>query len=376
MTTSAHAAAQAPSPELGALVLAKAGAYRRHIVAALGELPDVTVLGALSTCEAIVDRARRNDVQFVLVDSDDIDVGGLARALAGLDRPVAWFALLEATESGASVVLQGAAGVIPRSAVGDTAGQAARIRSSLGTRLPSNRRTEIVALAPTPSGRASEAPLGSPSPSPSPMIGRIIAPTCGRREILAIGCSTGGPPAVGTLIASLPASFGLPICIVQHMSADHMPYFIENLGRRLSRPVLVAQHHLPLVPGHVYVAAGDQHMLLGRDEGAARGAGLHLRLSKAPAEHNCRPSVDPFFRSVAAVCGVAAVGVVLTGMGSDGALGALAMRETGAPVLVQNAETSVVWGMPGATYHLGAACAVLPLEELSPEILLWTLHSS
>ena len=356
---------------LRALVLAKGGTFRRLVVSALSDLPGLTVLAALSASDSVLERARREPIDVLFVDIEDMDLVAFGRACAALERAPAWFALLSAEHrhEAAHALLQGAAGVIEHSAADDPTKLRARLRRGLGPRLRETVRPRKLSSRPPRAG-LSVAP-NSITGLPTPVTGRIRDPKAARRELLAIGCSTGGPPAVSALIQSLPKGFRLPICIVQHMAAQHMGFFIENLSRQLARPVSVASDNLTLELDQVYVAAGDAHMTVERREDG-RGS-LFLRLNRNAHEHNCRPAVDPFFRSVAAVCGAAAVGVVLTGMGSDGALGALAMRAAGAPILAQNSETSVVWGMPGATYQVGAACAVLPLEQLAGEILLWTM---
>ncbi|GMA88920.1 hypothetical protein GCM10025868_41700 [Angustibacter aerolatus] len=128
--------------------------------------------------------------------------------------------------------------------------------------------------------------------------------------------------------------------------------------------VVEATSGQPLQPGTVYVAPGDHHLEVRR-----AGAGLQTHLQQGPAENFCRPAVDVLFRSVAAAVGPAALGLVMTGMGSDGRRGSDDLVRGGARVVVQDAATSVVWGMPGSVAQAGLADAVLPLTELAPEVL-------
>ena len=190
------------------------------------------------------------------------------------------------------------------------------------------------------------------------------------RELIAVGASTGGPPVVLQFLIDLPASFNVPIVLTQHMPSLHVPYFVELLARQSGRRVSIGVHGQRVERGCVYVAGDARHLLVDRS-----GESLILIQDEGPEEHNCRPAVDPMFRSVAKACGGASVGVVMTGMGADGALGAVALRARGAPVVAQDQQTSVVWGMPGAVAAAGAASAVVPAAELAKYVVRWTAQT-
>lgn len=183
-------------------------------------------------------------------------------------------------------------------------------------------------------------------------------------EILAIGTSTGGPNALATLFKGFPKDFPLPIVIVQHMP----PMFTALLAERLQALGSVAFHEAKqgqrILPGHAYIAPGGKHLEV-RREGLHTVAYLH----EAPPENSCRPAVDVLFRSVAAVYGMASLGVVLTGMGQDGLRGCQLLREKQAQVVVQDETSSVVWGMPGCVAQAGLADAILPLDRIAGEIV-------
>jgi two-component system chemotaxis response regulator CheB len=187
------------------------------------------------------------------------------------------------------------------------------------------------------------------------------------REVITIGASTGGPPVIMRFLRELPVGFAVPLLITQHMPKTHLAYFVALLAEQSGRRVSAAHHGTVLAPGCAYVATGDGHLVLQR-----AGDDLVTLCDDGPEEHNCKPAVDPMFRSVARVCGAASIAVLMTGMGSDGALGALALHGSGAPVAVQNKDTSVVWGMPGAAVALGAADKVLPAELLAQCVVAWT----
>ncbi|RDD63931.1 chemotaxis response regulator protein-glutamate methylesterase [Ferruginivarius sediminum] len=181
-------------------------------------------------------------------------------------------------------------------------------------------------------------------------------------QVIAIGSSTGGPQALFQLLGGLdPVS--QPILITQHMPATFTALLAEHIARQTSMPCSEAKDGEPLVGGKIYVAPGGHHMLAER-----RGGGLYLRLSDAPPENFCRPSVDPMLRSLVDVYGSRILAVILTGMGSDGCKGCGIVVEAGGHVIAQDEETSVVWGMPGAVTRAGLVSAVLPLAEIAPKI--------
>lgn len=180
------------------------------------------------------------------------------------------------------------------------------------------------------------------------------------REVIAVGASTGGPAVITALLRGLGSGFTTPVLVTQHMQSQHIQYFIELLRSQTGRDVRLAVDGEALVPGRTYVAGGPGHLTVLRRDGR-----LRVRIDDGPEEHHVKPAVDPLFRSVAEECGAAAVGVVISGMGSDGAQGALAMRLRGAVVIAQDEATSAVWGMPGAAVTAGAADVVAPAKDLA-----------
>ncbi|MEI6386111.1 MAG: chemotaxis response regulator protein-glutamate methylesterase [Spirochaetota bacterium] len=185
-------------------------------------------------------------------------------------------------------------------------------------------------------------------------------------EIVAIGISTGGPAALLELVPSLPADIPVPVLIVQHMPALFTASLANSLTHRGKLPVKEAENGEVLKPGRIYLAPGGRHM---RVDLGADAITKVLRVTDDPPENNCRPSVDYLFRSVARQYYGRALALVMTGMGNDGAKGAGDIRKAGGEILVQDEESSVVWGMPGATVALGFADAVLPLSRLAGEIM-------
>ena len=206
-------------------------------------------------------------------------------------------------------------------------------------------------------------------PPPRPAV-RARVPPNRRVEIVAIGTSTGGPNALAEVLPRIPKDFPVPIVVVQHMP----PIFTRMLADRLASRSAVAVEEgsagVVLSPAHSWIAPGNFHMTVAR-----AGVNWQLQLNQNPPEHSCRPAVDPLFRSVAAVFRANVLGVVMTGMGSDGVLGAQHIREAGGEVIIQDEPSSVVWGMPGLVYAAGQADAVYPLDQLAAQITRRVLQS-
>ena len=182
-------------------------------------------------------------------------------------------------------------------------------------------------------------------------------------KIIAIGASTGGIEALRELLSMLPPD-APAIVVSQHIPAAFSKPFADRLDKGCAMKVFHAEDGQYIVPGHVYVAPGDHHLMIDRD-----GARYVCRLSDGPAVNRHRPSVDVMFRSVAQKVGPNAIGVILTGMGDDGARGLKEMLDAGAHTVAQDEASSVVWGMPGSAVKLGAAQRVESLNHI-PNVIL------
>ncbi|MFA6122949.1 chemotaxis protein CheB [Sphingomonas sp.] len=178
-------------------------------------------------------------------------------------------------------------------------------------------------------------------------------------DIVAIGASTGGIHALSVLLREMPSGFPLPVLITQHLPESFMPYFAAQVAVLANRPCDVATDCMRIRPGRVIVAPGNAHIRV-----VSTGDGAAIRLNSDPAKSGCMPSVDPMFESLAEVYGPRALGVVLSGMGRDGSDGARSVIARGGAIVVQDRESSVVWGMPGAIANAGGASAVLPPVEI------------
>lgn len=193
----------------------------------------------------------------------------------------------------------------------------------------------------------------APHAIPKAELARLPCPV----QAVAIGASTGGPLVLQTVLARLPKDFPLPLLLVQHMAPGFAQGFVEWLASSSGYSVRVAREGEALLPGHAYVAPDDFHMGV--------RPGRRIFLSRAGREHGVRPSISFLFRSVEQVFGSGAVGVLLTGMGKDGAQELKDLKNSGAITIAQDEHSSVVHGMPGEAIQIGAAGHVLPPEAIA-----------
>jgi two-component system chemotaxis response regulator CheB len=204
--------------------------------------------------------------------------------------------------------------------------------------------------------------LGVPAPAPG-------EPDCRRApdgpesavRVVVIGASTGGPPALATILADLPRRLPVPVLVVQHMADGFVEGLASWLDGLASVPVVMAEHGTVLRPGTVYVAPARMNTVL--------RPGLRVELCPADPGQFHVPAVDAAFASAVDICGERALGVLLTGMGRDGAAGLLAMRQAGCLTIGQDEPTSVVWGMPAAAQALGAVAVELPLPRIAAAVV-------
>jgi len=182
-------------------------------------------------------------------------------------------------------------------------------------------------------------------------------------QLIAVASSTGGTEALKVFLAGMPADIPGTL-VVQHMPPGFTKTFAENLNKMFPFEVKEAEEGDQVVPGRVLIAPGNYHMEIVRS-----GAYYHVKLHQGPALHSVRPAADYMMKSVAKYVGKNALGVVLTGMGKDGAEGLLEMKNAGAYTVVQNEETCVVYGMPAAAAALGAADKIMALDKIAGELL-------
>jgi two-component system chemotaxis response regulator CheB len=338
---------------ISVLVVDDSALIRRVVTDALAEDPEITVVGTAANGQLALNKIAQLAPDLVTMDIEMPVLDGLA-ALRALRRthprlPVIMFSTL--TEVGATATLTalslGASDYVTKPS--NTGSFAASRRSVQEQLIP---RIHALCKPPVAPAAVPQRPV------------RRSAARPGRLDLVAIGCSTGGPDALTRIVADLPASFPVPVVVVQHMPALFTRMFAQRLDRVAGLTVVEAGDGVPVQAGVMYIAPGDQHL-----EVVRRGTGVVTRLSDGPPENFCRPAVDVLFRSVAAVSGAATLAVVLTGMGQDGRRGCDPLHQAGAEIVVQDQPTSVVWGMPGAIATAGLADAVLPLDRVAPHLI-------
>ena len=343
------------------LVVDDSVVVRRLVSKALEAEGEVEVVGVAADGAIALVNIERLHPDVVILDVAMPVMDGLA-ALAEIRQrwpglPVIMFSTL--TSRGAEVTLDalalGASDYVLKPSSTDADSAMAEIRDQL---LP-----RIAALLPQArEARERTTRAGERPPRPSGNVRRPAGPP-ERIDMIVIGVSTGGPTALAQLIPSLPGDLPVPIAIVQHMPPMFTKILAERLDHKSALSVAEAADGDRMRPGHVAIAPGDRHLSVAeRDRD-------HLHVYDGPHENSCRPSVDPLFRSVAAGYGPHALGIVMTGMGSDGLRGAEHLAAAGAHLIVQDEATSVVWGMPGFVSRAGLADAALPLGGLRGEIL-------
>lgn len=303
---------------------------------------------ALGSVAAALEYLKHNQVDIILLDIQMPGIDGLTALpdVRAAGRGAKILIVSSAVDDGAAVTVQamalGAADTLVKPGISAFGGRFAKI---LEDRL--SKLIEAPDAAYPPVQPQFRIVRGAPVAAPADF------------DIVAIGASTGGIHALSQLLRAIPTSFQVPILVTQHLPPSFMSYFAAQLAVLGSRPCEVATDRLRIRPGRIIVAPGDAHMRVTRiSDGAA------IRLSDERCSSGCMPSVDPMFESVAQVFGSRALGVVLSGMGRDGSEGAAALVEAGAPIFVQDRESSVVWGMPGAVASAGRATAVLPPDEI------------
>lgn len=176
---------------------------------------------------------------------------------------------------------------------------------------------------------------------------------------IAIGASTGGIHSLIAFLETIGPRPPAPIFITQHLPADFLPFLCDQIARRVDLPVALAIEGVEVAPGHIYLAPGEAHLTVRRSPRRS----IEIALSRAASRHGTFPAVDPMFTSLADIYGASLCGVVLSGMGRDGLVGAEAIVRAGGSVLAQDQKSSVVWGMPGAVANAGLASAICPPEQ-------------
>ena len=346
-----------PKERIKVLIVDDSALVRRLLTEMLSSDPAITVLGtahdAYDAREKI--KALNPDVLTLDVEMPRMDGLTFLRNLMRL-RPMPVIMVSSLTERGAEVTLDalsvGAVDYLSKPKI-DLAATLADYKDELIAKVKAAATARV--RAPSAAGAASaDAVLAKRAPQ------RQLRTT---ERIIAIGASTGGTEAIKDVLIHLPPDTP-GIVITQHIPKLFSGAFARRMNACCQLSVCEAEDGQQVLRGHAYIAPGDKHLLLVRD-----GARYVCRLDEGPPVNRHKPSVDVMFRSVAQQAGRNAIGVILTGMGKDGALGLKEMRDAGSRTLAQDEATSIVWGMPGEAVAVGGAAEVMPLGDIYIRVL-------
>jgi two-component system chemotaxis response regulator CheB len=361
------------------MVVDDSAVIRGLITRALETDPGVQVVATVGNGQLAISQLARTDVDVIVLDIEMPVMDGIT-ALPELLKTSPDVKIVMAstlTQRNAQISIEamqkGASDYIPKpSSTGEIHGSAdfkrdllEKVKALGRARRDRRDRNKAAGIPDAKGAPPPRAAASSPRPSLLSPSSPVQLRPFGRTmpQIVGIGSSTGGPQALFAVLGALSPAMRLPIVITQHMPATFTTILAEHIGRVSKRPTAEGKDGEAVEQGKIYLAPGDNHMVVETD-----GARKVIRLNKNPPENFCRPAVDPMFRSLAAAYGASVLGVVLTGMGADGAKGGKALVEAGGSVIAQDEASSVVWGMPGATAQAGVCSAVLPIDKIAGEI--------
>jgi two-component system chemotaxis response regulator CheB len=345
------------------LVVDDSAVMRQLLTEILGSDPSIEVVGSAADPYIAREKIKQLNPDVLTLDVEMPRMDGLAflRNLMRL-RPMPVVMCSSLTQQGAAVALDalalGAVDFVAKPAV-DVVHGIKEAAQEIITKVKMAAHARVRPLV--------EAPALNPTQrhDADVVLPRRSAPTkfATTDRIIAIGASTGGTEAIKEVLSHLPADMA-GIVIAQHIPQAFSGPFAARMNASSPLSVCEARDGQPILAGHAYIAPGDQHLLVVRD-----GARYQCRLSDGDLVNRHRPSVDVLFRSVAQSAGRNSVGVLLTGMGRDGAEGMKEMLDAGASTIAQDEDTSVVWGMPGAAWKIGAAQSLHPLPQIAGQIV-------
>jgi two-component system chemotaxis response regulator CheB len=353
------------------LIVDDSSLVRQMLTDILNEAGDIEVVGAASDPLFARDRIKALNPDVLTLDVEMPRMDGLT-FLSNLMRlrPMPVIMISSLTERGAQTTLRalelGAVDFVSKPKA-DVAGTLCEFSQEICHKVRAAAQARVRARTNRPAAAAVAPKYSADAVIPVASGQRRLHTT---ERIIAIGASTGGTEAIREVLQGLPAD-SPAVVIAQHIPAAFSGAFTQRMNSVSAMSVCEPQDGQQIVPGHVYIAPGDRHLMIDRD-----GARYLCRLSSGPPVNRHRPSVDVLFRSMAQNVGRNAVGAILTGMGDDGARGMKEMHDAGAPTVAQDEASSVVWGMPGAAVKHGGVDEVLPLERIAEAVRRLAANSS
>ncbi|MBA3481795.1 MAG: chemotaxis response regulator protein-glutamate methylesterase [Pirellulales bacterium] len=353
-------------PPLRVLVVDDSALYRKIVRTVLEQIPGVEVIGTAINGRFALDRiiADRPDAITLDLEMPELDGLGLLRELK--TRKIALTAIVISSLSTAgaqatSEALQlGAFDFVLKPSAGGPDANANQLRIDLAPRIDACLAMRSKKSAPRVGAAATSRVIENRTASP-----RGASPTTSWKtpRIIGIGVSTGGPVALQKLLPQFPADFPCPIVVVQHMPPIFTKTLANDLNRNCPLEVVEGGDGMTVQPGRVILAPGGKQMRVAKDHQQT-----FMQVTDDPPERNCRPAVDFLFRSLAVEFGDRAWGVILTGMGDDGTLGCMAMKQRGSAILAQDEASCVVYGMPRAVAEAGVVDFVAPLDGIADRL--------